>query len=270
MENLEDIKISYTFAKVDSQSTNYQIFPKSLKRLEIALDLGYVHSSETLSIYDTIDTSYTSLYSLTIVSNRMLQNLSLGMPNLKEVEIKDYGSLDQSKIIEFLKANPQLKNLSTYSVNYGEKIIKNALSSEYLERWNIDRGSWEGIEIDILPSNYSIKYLKIYSDIPGALTLKIINACKNLETLDINHRIFTGLDLINFEGRIKFLKLTNSSPTLKSINQIDISRVFNQVYIDFFSSIENLIGNNTDELKNYKFIPLTSQSCTLKLINKTD
>ncbi|KXN69153.1 hypothetical protein CONCODRAFT_8441 [Conidiobolus coronatus NRRL 28638] len=273
MKHLEHLYISGIDETIDDYSTKKQIFPKSIKYLRI--DVNHIIVSDygdgELSIYDTIDTSYINLYSLTIVSNRMIQNLSLGMPNLKELEIRDNGTLNQSKIVEFLKANRQLKKITTNFLNYDEEIIKTMLFSKYLEHWSTLSGSWKGIEINNLPSNYSIKYLKIYSDIPTSLTCKIVNSCKNLETLDTDSEYFNKLDLLKFKRRINVLNLSWGVPAFKAINEIDSSSLFNQVDLCRIYSIEKYIdGYNLDKLMNYKPVRLISGAYILKLINIAD
>jgi hypothetical protein len=261
---LESVKFSSDWLIISDNVTKSLIFPKYLKRLEINSCLIYKNNYNILGLFDTIDNSYLKLYSLTIVSNRMLQNLSLGMPNLKEVEIYDYDCLDQSKIAEFLKSYPQLKKISTYAVDYNEEIVKAVLSSKCLERWSTYHGNWEGIEFNNLPSNNSIKYLEIFSDIPTSLIYKIINSCKSLQILYINYNTFIELDLLKIEERINLLKIGNCVRRIEYIIELGSSKLFNRVHINFYSTVEDLVEKySIDKLKNYKLIPSAYKSCAI-------
>jgi hypothetical protein len=81
------------------------------------------------------------------------------MPNLREVEINDNTDLDISKLVAFLKANPQLRKLKTRLDRCDQEIFITVLSSKHLEHWDIYHWNWSKIELNSLPSNYSIKYL---------------------------------------------------------------------------------------------------------------
>ncbi|KXN69915.1 hypothetical protein CONCODRAFT_7614 [Conidiobolus coronatus NRRL 28638] len=112
MKQLEHVKI-YALSYRDHNYTYINkklLFSKSLKSLRVITDYC---DDECLPIYETIDPSYVNLRFLTIGSNKMLLNLSYEMPNLKEVEVLYSKDIDSSKFSEFLKANPQITNLST-------------------------------------------------------------------------------------------------------------------------------------------------------------
>ncbi|KXN69155.1 hypothetical protein CONCODRAFT_8443 [Conidiobolus coronatus NRRL 28638] len=271
LEHLEHVDFYCIDDKIDDYSTKKQIFPKSIKSLKISYYGSSNYYNNEYLIYDTIDASYINLYSLTIVSNRMLQNLSLGMINLQEVEIIDFRLMDQSILLKFLKANPQIRKLNTNLSCYNEEVIKTVLSSKYIEYWCIDGIHWKGIEFNNLQPNYSIKFLEI-GDMPPPLILKIVNACKGLETIDFEPcRNIDPIEWSKFERRINNLKLHDNNHLPRYFNEIDHSKQFNQVHIEYYQSIEKFKEDyNVDKLKNYKFVPLISRSCILKLVNKTD
>ncbi|KXN68279.1 hypothetical protein CONCODRAFT_9509 [Conidiobolus coronatus NRRL 28638] len=164
--------------------------PKSLKSLNINL-LGHftMYEDDKLYPYDTIDPTYINLHTLTIISNRLLQNLSTGIPNLQNVKIKIM-ELDESKFIKFLKANPQLRNLETILEEYNEEIINTVLSSKHLKQWSIDSWIREDEEVRCHSTNYSIKYLRIFIELPDLTVFNIIDACKGLEILDYKREDF--------------------------------------------------------------------------------
>jgi hypothetical protein len=275
MEKLEHVNIcDIVDDTIDYYSTNKKVFPKSIKSLEIEFSpLFYRHRyNRELFIYDTIDISYINLQSFTITSNRVLQNLSTGLPSLKKIEIIDRFNLDKSNIVAFIKANQQLKILITEFLYYSEEMIKTLLSSKCLNYWSsTDYGYYE-TEVTNLPNNYSIKYLEFHGEeLPATLIFQIINACNSLETLDICYDCFNELDLLKFERKINILKLSYGVPTLKAISEIDASRLFNRIDLGHIYSIEKFVGKyRIDKLKNYKFIPLISGSCILELINKAN
>jgi hypothetical protein len=244
-----------------------QIFSKSLKSLIIYSDYYYEDDYDSLRIFDTIDISYANLCSLSIVSNKMLQNLSSGISSLQEVWIEDIFNLNSCKFVKFLKANPQLSKITTNLNEYSEEILINILSLKYLEYWNIINGNWEELEINGLPLNYSIKYLSISSyEMPASLSLKFINSCKVLETLEPGHS-FNKVDLSKLEHRINKLKISCSYFIDNSI-EIDVSRLFNQICFKRYCSIEELFDKyKIDKFVNYKLVPSISNSCTLKLID---
>jgi hypothetical protein len=67
----------------------------------------------------------------------MLQNLSSGMSNLREVEIKECYYMKGSDIAAFLKANPQIEKLVTNFRYYNAEILQTILSFKYLNYWSI-------------------------------------------------------------------------------------------------------------------------------------
>jgi hypothetical protein len=95
MKHLEYVELGYIYEPREDYSIRKQIFPKSLKSLNIYFSKYIDYDNESIGIYDTIDFSYLNLYSLTIVSDRILQNLSFGMPNLREVAIPFYVNIHQ-------------------------------------------------------------------------------------------------------------------------------------------------------------------------------
>ncbi|KXN65711.1 hypothetical protein CONCODRAFT_12627 [Conidiobolus coronatus NRRL 28638] len=266
MENLEHLNIRYIWDTITDNSTINQIFPKSLKTLKITYGCDFSNNDDKFTIYDTIDSTYINLYSLSIVSNRMLQNLACGVPNLQEVEIKDILNLDNSKLVDFLKSNPQIRRINTKHISYSDESLKILLYSNYLEHWNFLGGNWKEIKFDNLPSNYSIKYLKINSSMPSLLALQLIKACKGLKTLDLTYyHSLNNLDWSKFEQNINILKISCTSLDFNNIKEIDNSMIFNIVYVYARASIKMY---DINKLKNYKFTPSISNSFTLKLINK--
>jgi hypothetical protein len=272
MKYLEHVYYDAIDGYLDKYSPQIQIFPKSIKSIKIGYTNKGFYSDEDIFIYDTIDTSYVNLYSLTIITNRMLQSLSSGMPNLKEVEIKFIDNLDISKLATFLKANPQLKKLNIQYFAYSEEAFKTVLSYQYLERLGINNRSCQEIEAKSLPPNYSIKYLQINCSTPTSLNLKLINACKNLKTLELDiAKDFNCLDWSKLKQRINKLKLIYTGYTISDIiKEIDTSIPFDNIVIELSSYTREDISKIIDfKLNNYKLINSTSESCTLKLINKT-
>jgi hypothetical protein len=270
MEHLEHVILNEFWVSIDEYRSKAQIFPKSLKSFKIYTEWDITCYDDKLMIYDTIDSSYKNLISLTIGSNRMLQNLSSGMPNLKELEIGENFCWNNTKLVEFLKANPQLKKLNIYLNCYNQEIINIILSYKYLERWHIIYDDLNEIEINNFPSNCIIKYLKIDScQIPASLLMKIVKACKNVKTLEImNHRHLKTLDWSKFKRRINILKLSYTSLSPNDIKEIDISRIFNQVHFKQHTFEKPIEEYDIGKLMNYKLISSRSKYCTLKLINK--
>ncbi|KXN68281.1 hypothetical protein CONCODRAFT_9511, partial [Conidiobolus coronatus NRRL 28638] len=277
IDGLEHVEIEYEALNNIRISTKNQIFPKSLKSLIIRMHRSYEIYDKYLYLYDTIDSTYINLHTISIYSNRLLQNLSSGLPNLQKVEI-EIVNLDKSKFIKFIKANPQLRNLDTRFWYYKEEMIKAVLSSIHLQHWLICGWTWEDTEVNNLPSNYSIKHLRISYDVPAPIALKIINACKSIKNLDLSCYEYhlNSLEWSKFERRINILNLSYDKWTPNDIKEIDASRLFNSIHIERRYNIdENTIKLyidkiNSFKLNNYKFIILTTKSFILELINKTN
>ncbi|KXN67110.1 hypothetical protein CONCODRAFT_10879, partial [Conidiobolus coronatus NRRL 28638] len=153
MDHLEHVKLYSIDDTICNYTNNKRIFPISLKSLDIYREFYFKDDDDKTLIYESIDASYINLYYLTIASNRMLKNLTCGMPNLQEIDIQDIEGLDMSILVEFLIANPQIRKLNTSFENYSEEVLKAILSSKCLEYWYISDGNWEEIEINNLPSN---------------------------------------------------------------------------------------------------------------------
>ncbi|KXN68280.1 hypothetical protein CONCODRAFT_9510 [Conidiobolus coronatus NRRL 28638] len=278
MDHLEHVEIEFECELSEDIGTKNQIFPKSLKSLDIRFNNTFEQiEDENIYFYDTIDSSYINLQSITIFSNRMLQNLSSGLPNLQKVEIIDFQDLDESKLIKFLKTNPQLRKMNTTSSSYNEEIINTVLSSENLEYWHICSYGWMGTEVNNLPSNYSIKHLRISYDVPAPIALKIINACKSIKTLDLSCYEYhlNSLEWSKFERRINILNLPYDIHTPNHIKDIDALRLFKSIYIERKYDLGDLIIRiffeqmNSIKLNNYN-ITITTKSFILELINKTN
>jgi hypothetical protein len=155
-------------------------------------------------------------------------------------------------------------------------MISAILTSIHLERWIICSWTWIDIEVNSLTSNYSIIHLRISYDVPAPISLKIINACKTLETLDLSCYTYhlDSLEWSKIERRINILKLSFYSCTINDIKEIDASSLFNSIYIErvydySHSSIKLYLDQiNSIKLNNYKFSVLISKACVLKLINR--
>ncbi|KXN66743.1 hypothetical protein CONCODRAFT_11353 [Conidiobolus coronatus NRRL 28638] len=280
VEHLKHVELCYGGTNPGNYSTKKQIFPKSLKSLNIYFyedyypyyfrDFGYY---DYVCTYETLDNSYTNLHSLKIVSNRMLQNLSYGMPNLQEVKIQDVSKLDESKLVSFLKANPQIRKLETKYIKISVEILKTIISLKFLEYWYCHAWGWENI-FNSIPSNYSIKHLKINNPIPAPQILQLINSCKGLIILELEHYYkLRELNLAKLDIRVNKLKLPDNYFTSSIIKEFDSSRLFDQIHFYKDAPVEKLADKYNYiiyKLKNYKFIPLISGSWTLKLINKIE
>jgi hypothetical protein len=271
MKHLEHAELEDFWESLSHCYTNEQIFPKSLKSLKVYSIWANTFHDNNVMIYDTIDSRFTNLHSISIACNKVLQNLACGMPNLKEVEILEMDHMDQSKFVEFLKANPQLEKLNTNLKHYSEEILKTILSFKHLKQWINSSSKPDEAEVNSLISNYSIKYLKFKGcKISTSLVQKIISACKSLETLEfVNYPYFNGLDWLKLEQRVNFLKITDYPFPHTTIKGIDSSRLFNQIHIKLHYSLEDFINKyNNDKLNNYSFIPPIIKHGTAKLINK--
>ncbi|KXN69921.1 hypothetical protein CONCODRAFT_7622 [Conidiobolus coronatus NRRL 28638] len=270
MKHLQHAEFRYYWEPLDHIYANKQIFPKSLKSLKIFRYGHFSNYDDSLKIYDRLDSNYTDLYSLSIVSNRMIRNLASEMPKLQEVEINDVLDLDTSKLVEFLKANPQLKKLNTCFKQINEEILNTILSSKCLEYWNINSTYWKEKKINSLSSNFSIKHLGVDKSLSTDLAIQFIQACKGLESLELKHyNGLKGFNWSNFEQRINILRLSYSYFTPSDIKEIESSKLFKQIHFELHTPIEKFIDEyNIDKLKNYRFIPSISKYCTLKLINK--
>ncbi|KXN67121.1 hypothetical protein CONCODRAFT_10891 [Conidiobolus coronatus NRRL 28638] len=202
----------------------------------------------------------------------MFQNLSSGMPNLKEVKIKEGFTMDQSKLVAFLIANRQIKKLCTDQLRYNDEILNTVLSSKHLEYWDIYDWNWRDVEVNTLQSNYSIKYLIIDSAMPAPLTLQLINACKILETLELEINQETkDLDWSKLKQKINNLNLTYSRYTTNIIREINALRIFNSIHIQPNIYTRDHVNKYINfKLNNYMLVPSLSKACTLKLINKTE
>ncbi|KXN69922.1 hypothetical protein CONCODRAFT_79094, partial [Conidiobolus coronatus NRRL 28638] len=271
IENLENVNLYDINDTIDHYSIKNKIFSRSLKSLYINYYFGSSSYDGELLIYNTIDTSYTNLYSLTIVSNRMLQNLSSGISGLQEVDIIIFEGLNESNFAKFLKSNTQLRKLSIRFEHYNEEIVKTVLTSKYLEYLCIYFGDSEGIQVNNLPSNYSIKYLKIFYGVPTPLTLQLLNACKILETLDLkSYNSLQHLDWSKIERKVNILKLGNDSFTLSALGtleDINYLRLFSIIHFEPNAYTNDCVNKDIiSKLNNYKLITIISQSCKLKLI----
>jgi hypothetical protein len=278
MNHLEYIKLCYSHGHPEDYTTKKRVFPKSLKSLNIHFyedyypyffrDSGYY---DYKCIYDTLDTSYSNLHYLHIISNRMLHSLSCGIPNLQEVKIQGIDKLDEPKLITFLKANPQLRKLETININITVEILKTIVSSKFLEYWYTCDYMWKLTKFNNLPTNYSIRQLKIATFMPSPLNFELINSFKSLIMLELTHYYkFREFDWSKLNTRINKLKLPDNYFASNIIKQIDSSRLFDQIHFYEGTAVKKFDKYIISKLRNYKFTPLTFGHGTLKLINKID
>jgi hypothetical protein len=267
MKHLEYVELEEFRKSINDSRSKTQIFPNSLKSLKVYCRGGINGNSARLMIYDNIDSKYENLHFLSIGSNRMLQNLSFGIPNLQAVDIKAE-NLDKANIVGFLKSNSQLKKLNICSC-YNEEIFNVVLSYRYLEYLRICTEGWEEIEVGALSSNYSIKFLTISRSTPGHLAFKLSNSCKNLKYLELeNYHYLNDIDWSKLERRVNILKLSECSLSNNVISEIDNSKLFNQIRIKLRYSTNKFVEEyNIDKLNNYKFTHSISTTFNLKLIN---
>ncbi|KXN69919.1 hypothetical protein CONCODRAFT_7618 [Conidiobolus coronatus NRRL 28638] len=108
LKHLKHVEFDIIDEDLPDIESNEQIFPKTLCSLKvnIANDAPYF-----VPVFNTIDSSYTNLSLLSIVSNKMLTNLTHRIHNLREVEVINHWDLDDTKLLEFIKNNPQLTML---------------------------------------------------------------------------------------------------------------------------------------------------------------
>jgi hypothetical protein len=202
----------------------------------------------------------------------MLQNLTSEISNLHEVDIVIFEDFNEWNFAKFLNSNPQVRKMSIRFERYNENVVKFVLSSEYLEYLYIYFGDSERTHANNLPSNYSIKYLRIFYGVPTPLTLQFINTCKNLEILDLkSYNSLQHLDWLKLNQRINILKLSNDFFTLSALGALeDINdlRLFKIIHFVPSAYTKDYVNKDIiSKLSNYKLITIISKSCKLKLIN---
>ncbi|KXN69912.1 hypothetical protein CONCODRAFT_79093 [Conidiobolus coronatus NRRL 28638] len=273
MRHLEHVELSFHGYVKPSFSSKDIPFSKSLKSIKI---YNLEVTSELQSILDSIDSSYTNLTSLSITSNKMLQNLSIKMPNLKEVIILNNPSFDNSLILEFLKKNPQLAKLEIFFNQYTTELINAILSSKNLKYLVIQECIDLEIEsFDNYHVNDSIEKIELGPGSIAGLASLLINNCQNAKTIELREFVIVESDLFSLKvlnQRISTLKFDFCSfyRAASCIQALDSLKNFNRAtfiecnsiddYYDYYEGdADSFISEDIfSNLSNYELIPDTN------------
>ncbi|KXN69916.1 hypothetical protein CONCODRAFT_7615, partial [Conidiobolus coronatus NRRL 28638] len=173
LEYLDYIKI-WLFENEDSQSCiNTLILPKPLKFIKARV---FENEDSSFSIFDCINANYSNLVSLSITSKKVLENLTITMPNLLELIVLNNHELETLKLVNFIKQNPQLRKFKTYLNNSDSFLLETILSSKSLRYWSIDKYDIKCFKAYNFSTNNSIKTLKLGRHIGDKNVIELIYA----------------------------------------------------------------------------------------------
>ncbi|KXN67877.1 hypothetical protein CONCODRAFT_9975 [Conidiobolus coronatus NRRL 28638] len=189
----------------------------------------------------------------------MLSNLSSNLTNLKQVEILNYWDLDNDILLEFLQNNPQLTSLKVNFNIIDSEVYNSILSLKYLNYLSINKESFVEMHISNFPISYSITHLSIGKCISDTHSIKLINACINLSTLEFHARDFVYDSLIEWdllERRIKTLQLTDCNLDDQDIQLLDYGKFFDKARFIKRTGVYNAVGQlKYGGLINYRLLP---------------
>jgi hypothetical protein len=267
LKNLKHIEFDIIDEDLPDIESSEQIFPNTLCsiKVNIANDAPYF-----VPIFNTIDSSYANLTSLSIVSNKMLTNLAHCIQSLSEVEVINHWDLDDSVLLEFIKQNPQLAKLEINFNKISGKILESILSSKCLSYFSIIKNRYYfNEEFNYFPINYSIKKLRLRGIISAELALKIINSCKNLKNLELINCNFLRdkFEWDNINQKISNIHFINCYCNGELIQTLDKLQIFDK---GIFSHCYGTHGPEGFNLKNFARFPFTStkpNSFIIKIIN---
>ncbi|KXN69917.1 hypothetical protein CONCODRAFT_7616 [Conidiobolus coronatus NRRL 28638] len=275
MKNLKHLEFFIYEYSTSCFNISDQPFSKSLKSLVVEVE--EVHS-KCLSIFDTIDSSYTSLITLSITSNKMLSNLSTNMQNLKDIRICSNSELDEDLLLKFVKLNPQLTRLDARFIKYSKEIFTTILSLKHLSCFYIDFCLYEGHEISKdFPLNYSIKKLKFDRDTHQSIISLLIKNCKNLDSIEFYNYDFEKKHISIWDGlnrRINTLKFNYCyfDKYAIYIQKLGALNLFSRATIISYDNVVNIVEYlNLDTLDSYRLILNTHEepkSCTIITIKQ--
>jgi hypothetical protein len=268
LEYIEFLIDSYNPLKFNNTD---KVFPGSLKSLIIDVDDV---NSDFLSIFNTIDSSYSNLTTLSVISNKALENLPINMPNLKDVRLCNNRNLDSKLILEFIKKNPQLDRLEARFITYSTELFDAILSSKYLSYFYIDYCLYEEFEISKrFTVNYSIKKLKFDRDTHHSIISLLIRNCQSLKYVEFCNYDFEEKHISIWNGinrTINTLKFSYCyfDRCVTYIQMLSDLNFFNRATFLSYYSAENTVEElNLDNIDNYKLITNTSEvssSCIIK------
>lgn len=267
VKNLEHVEFSATGNEDSIASYDYAIFPKSLKSVKVHVPAFFWGE---VSIFNNIDSSYTNLTTIDILSNKMLKSLS-SIPNLKEVRILQVGDLDNSSLIEFFKKNPQIISLGMEYRPEDDTLLQSIISSKSLRFFGIDGAYYYSPQHDSYPHNNSIKYLVLGSGIDRNIAIQIINSCKSLEYVEFNCWNFYAIKNINWKKltqRVNYLGFVFCELEPSHLKTLDALKFFDQAKIKQCYGSQEVKDFNFGELENYSKLPWKNEESNYCIIKK--
>ncbi|KXN66910.1 hypothetical protein CONCODRAFT_80355 [Conidiobolus coronatus NRRL 28638] len=261
LRNLKHIKLHLKFNTIKHHDMGlyYELFSK-LKTIDIIGPWSYKSRFVPFSV---INSDFTNLTNLTIISNKILNNLSTHMPNLIQVKFLAYPvfEFDKAKLKSFFNINPQLRRLIVSDEILNDEILKTIYSLKNLKYLEISRARDAQIPQNLKGIiNESIQHIKICKYFqPGDLEL-FLNSCTNLKIVEIdNIQHFSDFEINltsnNSKDRlINLLILKRSTWEFKSTLPNSILKYFSRLKLMRWENASKFNRKTLRSLNNWEFM----------------
>ncbi|KXN65140.1 hypothetical protein CONCODRAFT_13376 [Conidiobolus coronatus NRRL 28638] len=259
LKNIIKILYNHSYlrhAALECYSTNYKPrdadliwrFFHKLKTIRLEVASEVVDNELPLGV---IDSSFSNLQSLSVVNNRMLNNISNGLSSLVHAELNPEYDFENEILIKFIYNSHKLKKLSISTKQMNQSVINSILRSKGIKHLSIQPCSgFSSIELNNLYKNKSIKRLTIESSNYEFNPIKILEACQSIETLelvDFSDSLFWHTNWNSYTGKLSsiiFNSLVRSSmlsfiPIITNVNEIKFIKGYNfSTFSKYFESID--------------------------------
>jgi hypothetical protein len=271
VEFCSNILNQYDFIKIDEK---YRL-PTIVKRVKV-LQKGF--DELHFELLERIDSTYTELKELTIFNQRMLANLKDStFNNLKKLEFLPHSEFNSDYVINFIQLNQDLNNLTLPYNILNSAVLEAILNLKQLTYWKISYPPDDIFQIGYLPVNSSITYLNLYSYIPGAVLIPVLNSLKSLKTLEFSNynfedfvsipwhqyksKIHTLLlnGLINCNGNVDYMVPLDKFEIIKFWNIFDLNYMLINHDFENLTNWRVLEGTKVN-LKNFTLVKKGSES----------
>jgi hypothetical protein len=261
LRNLKQIKLHLKFNTIKRHdlSLYYELFSK-LNTIDIIGPWSYRPNFVPFSV---INSDFTNLTDLTIISNTALSNLSAHMPRLIQVKLLAYPvfEYDKGKLKNFLNINPQLIRLVISDEVLNDEMLKTIYSLKRLRYLEIFRQRFTQIPQNLNNiCSESIQHIKICRYFqPGDLKI-FLNSCKNLKIVEIDniqHYSDFEIDLISKNSKdifINLLILKRSSWEFRSTLPKSILKYFSKVRLMCWENASKFNRRTLSKLNNWEFM----------------
>jgi hypothetical protein len=230
--------------------------PICLKVLKVTGDSS---NSLNLNPIENIGEEHVNLKEATIINNSMLDNMTVLMSSLTEVDLFNNQYFSTELLSQFFSLNPQLKKISI-SLKYIQfNVINSILQLKNLDHLYISNSNDKNTkELKNLVINTSIKHLNIGCNITQNILIPTLSSLASLQTLEFSEydfHNFSSLDWSSYTRKIPLLHLNGIWNAKSNVDEFVNPAIFDRIkFSNMFELDYYLMYYWFDELDNWKVV----------------